>query len=281
MKFGFVLGLILGLTITFFLFLVLVSGLDANHPLVSSNVIAFLKDVVGPFAAGLGGAAVGALLSSHFQRAHDKTKEDEQILKDYFEGHSILHSKYRELKDIHFNAVQPYADKVWRFLEMPKDPGGSDIKDRAEKVLGPIFLQLGLNEALELLCLCETFHRYCLQNQAQRDAIKEECDNLLNERNVPSSDLKSALEVLGKNRILRLYISTEGFIEVLGKAVSEFERLIKMLDDKAFPHIKKINPQKRVVFVPIKESTPQASAPIIETKEQLEALFDQIVWKPL
>lgn len=273
MKFGLVLGLILGITVTFFLFLIVVSGIDANHPLVSSSVIAFLKDVVGPFAAGLGGAAVGALLSSHFQHAHDKAKENDQILKDYFHGYSILLSKFHELRATHENAVRPYQEYPLRFVDIPSAPGYSNIQERAELILGPILLQLGLFEVMDTIRTCETGYSYCLQNHAQRDNIFNECRDKLIDIPDEDRDILRIVEEIGLVKVGRLYFATEGFIEVLDETLEWFAKLLNILDTQAAPQIKKLNPLKIVAAsysaLPIQKTPP----PAIRSTEHLEEIY--------
>lgn len=275
MKIGFALGLILGAAATLFFLLALVAVWDVNHQLVSANANAFLKDVIGPFAAGLGGAAIGALLSSHFQRASDRAKEVDQVFKDYFLGYSILVSKFYELRSTQENAVRPYQDSALRFLDIPSSPGYADIEGRAELVLGPILLQLGFERVMDAIRVCETTYSYCLQNHEQRDTLHSECRELLAEFGGKPIALKLIVKAIGSSRVLRLYSATEGFIEVLDQGVMDFADLIRWLDREVAPKIKQLNPSRIVATTQLVGSISETPPPKIKSKERLEEIIQR------
>lgn len=253
MRLGIIIGIILGAVSTIFAFLAFFSFSDVGKRLMPADNIAFFKDIVGPLAAGLGGAAAGAVMSAYSQRVIEKDKELDKLVLDYNSGVTILLSRLNELYSFRQVAIIPYQNEAMRFISIPSMPLNAGVQGSCEALLTPVMLAIDCAELLNDISLCEARYSACLLNQQQRDLLYEECRQRAGEDRDLAISLFDLKKQLGVIRLRNIYRATEGYIEVLEETISGLTAVLSRLNSEALPKLKARKPDRLLIKTGMKD----------------------------
>ncbi|WP_213157988.1 hypothetical protein [Pseudomonas aeruginosa] len=232
------LGGVLGFLASLYFLLVVLSFFPEGEILFSSGIYLFLKDVVGPFAAGLGGAVAGAFSSYMFQLATDREKSAVEAVNNYNRALAILNSKYNDLCTIKKGMVVPYFHHEVRFVMMPSLPARHPIQSNAIDFLCDSLVVHGLGDVFGKVVLAEERYSSSICNIAERNKMLEQYRAELDASDVRGGDILSMLvRIHGRERVIRLYQYTESMLVALDEALRTLYEVINALSEELAPKI--------------------------------------------
>ncbi|QZX85370.1 hypothetical protein [Metapseudomonas otitidis] len=276
MRLGIIIGIILGAVSTIFIFLAFFSFYDVGKKLMSADNIAFFKDIIGPLAAGLGGAAAGAVMSVYAQKINEKDKELDKLVLDYNSGVTNLLSQLNEMYTFREIAIVPFQNDFMRFISIPALPLGGESRANSQAMLNPVLLELDCADLLNEVAMCEARYLACLQNLKQRDRLYEECRQKIADDESLFVSLFDLKNQLGPKRLKNLYVATEGYIKVLDESIFKHQELLKRLSGEAIPRLKAKRPDRPLIKTDIMEGAnlDPLSPPVFASAAELMAAVD-------
>ncbi|WP_095124381.1 hypothetical protein [Pseudomonas sp. Irchel s3a12] len=239
MVFPLVIGSILGGFAVFFIFLCVFAFSPEFSQLISPLVIAVLKDVGGPVAAGFGGAMAGAGCSYFLQQRTEKANE---VKLDFSVVHrSVIHltAQLNDLFSIKKYNIYPVRDSKIRFLEISKIAISPSVTERVDPRIIDIALSVGDTVTIDTIYLAEARYRACFENFSNRNLVLDEYRATLKAAGVGKSGqhtLCEAFSVVGEGQLIALHNVTEQMIEVLDETlqslIESLARVSGILDKK-------------------------------------------------
>lgn len=232
------LGGVLGFLASLYFLLVVLSFFPEGEVLFSSGIYLFLKDVVGPFAAGLGGAVAGAFSSYMFQLATDKAKSAVEAVNSYNRALTILNSKYNDLCTIKNGMVVPYSHHEFRFVMMPSLPLRHPVQGNAIDFLSDKLVIHGLADVFAKVVLAEERYSSSICNITERNKMLEQYRAESDASGVRERDMLSMLvRIHGPERVIRLHQYTENMLVALDEALRTLYEAINALHEELAPKI--------------------------------------------
>lgn len=244
-RISFFVGVILGIVGSVFLSLTILSFFPTVEPILPTRTYEFIKDILGPVAAGFGGAIAGVLTSHHIQTKAEARKAEAEALSaertaeaekvsDYNKGIGILISKYRDIAAIKTQVVMTSKDDQLRFLTMPISQDIPENQLRASDHLGKLLIEQGMGEMLSKLMVLEQKYIAAIYSVRERNRTilpyRTEFDAALPRdqfrRNAGISDV---IWIHGCTRLLRLYSFSEGFISLIDDTLVSFDNVLTEL----------------------------------------------------
>ncbi|WP_341860578.1 hypothetical protein AAEO47_06825 [Pseudomonas aeruginosa] len=243
-------GAYLGVTIVFFGLLVVLSFSSEISDLITPTVLSLLKDIVGPVAAGFGGAIAGAYAAYFLSRSEalriKKEKEaEEKRVREMQEIQEInvtlvgLFAKLNDVWTIKKSYFDPWEDEPLRFLTIPPFTMPLKVPERISNSTIANIECLGLDNAVRLFYMADEGYYAILDNLSARGALLRDIRELMSANgcaNGVSVGLRDYLVYAGIGRLVALYINTEELIRQI-KAVSSdliasISALTNMADQK-------------------------------------------------
>lgn len=232
MIFPLVMGLIIGGCVVFFIFLSIFAFSPEISQMINPLVVAVLKDVAGPVAAGFGGAIAGAACSYIFQQ---KNERDKEVKADFTVVHrAVIHlsQQLNDLFSVKKYAIYPSRDSKIRFLDISKIPSNPGVIERIDPRVIDVVLSMGDASTIDTIYLAEARYRACFENFANRNLSLDEY-----RANLKSSDFgkKSELtlcqiySVVGEGQLIALHDMTEQMIEVVDEALQTLSESLGLL----------------------------------------------------
>lgn len=243
--FGF--GIIFGLAASVFTVIFALAFYPSAEQILPSKTYEFLKDILGPVAAGFGGAIAGAVMgafaNARVQEKFEHNKSAIAQITSYNMGLIILTSMYRELATLKKDLVIPIKDEPLRFILMPITHELKISSDRATDALSILLSTLGLAEPLSDLMLAEQSYAAAMGSLIERNRIvpeyREKFDNAMSKKaGRQRTGLKELVEIHGHTSILRLYNFSEATISGLDNSLVKLHGVMARLDAELAPLIK-------------------------------------------
>lgn len=224
----------MGFVVTIFLFLGLLAVFPESTSPIPSVVHNIFKDILGPVAAGFGGALLGAFSTYAIQSNTERRKEKISFIKSYNEGLTILTMKYKDLWSIKQQVIVPCQNEPLRFMRMPRFQEYLSSDDRAIDALSQIIINAGMGDLLSKLLVAEKKYTAALASFGERNDLLlqyvAELDGYYAKtkgRQRPT--LADLVLIHSHTRILRLYDFSEGVIRNLDDAIASLYHIINHL----------------------------------------------------
>ncbi|WP_312571390.1 hypothetical protein [Stutzerimonas balearica] len=268
-----IIGMLAGVVLSFFLLTALLVIFTDSNPALPPNFFTFLKDVIGPVAAGFGGAIAGAASSYYMQQHSEANKETKKRELDYNSGLSVIAAKINDLASTKAALIIPYQHNRLRFIEIPALPAGEPISASAEQCLGHILITLGKAQLMMKLNLAEQRYRASVWNLAERSRYiqryREDADKHAsgNRRTITLLEIS---EITGLSRLIRLYNFTEQMIAVLDEAIISLKEIMLEIQKECSPLLKKEGCKIILLTPEENESLERTPPPFFENADQIE-----------
>lgn len=277
MKWNVLLGVVIGLIVAVFLFLFTFALLPSAEPALPPGMFSLMKDIVGPVAAGFGGAIAGAFASYFIQSAAENRKKLEQECVNYSAAIGILISKINELGSIKKAMIVPCQDEQLRFFTIRTVPKGDVSKAQAAPLINDLLIRYGLSELFVELGVAEEYYlsmiwsvNHCGDYIARyRDEQRKH--TLGKQREISLSTLK---EIHGVSGILQLYSFVEGFILALDEAIAAMINVMERVQKELAPKLRIQGAMLLNASVPDNEVLKRTPEPFYKNSEELAAMLD-------
>ncbi|WP_338487578.1 hypothetical protein VRB78_16350 [Pseudomonas trivialis] len=243
--FGF--GIIFGLAASVFSMIFALAFYPSAEQILPSKTYEFFKDILGPVAAGFGGAIAGAVMgaiaNARMQEKFEHNKAAIAQITSYNMGLIILTSMYRELATLKKDLVIPVKDEPLRFILMPITHEINISSDRATDAMRILISTLGLAELLSDLMLAEQSYVAAMGSLIERNRMvleyREKFDNAMSKKpGRQKAGLKELVEIHGHTSILRLYNYSEATISGLDRSLVRLHDVMVRLDAELAPLVK-------------------------------------------
>lgn len=272
-------GSIIGFVATIFLVFVLLSVFSESTSPVPSVVYAIFKDILGPVAAGFGGALLGAFATYAMQSNVERRKEKISAVNAYNKGMTVLLVKYKDLWTLKQQVIVPCQDLPLRFLRIPRFQEFLPNSESATDSLNQIIISAGIGDLLSKLMIAEKKYIAALASFRERNDMvlqyMTELDTHFSKtkgRQTPS--LSDLVEIHSHTRLLRLYDFSESVIRNLDDAITYLHDLIVKLGEKLPSQIKF---QKNPLIEINLEKPEQTPMPHYRTIDELSAALEAAV----
>lgn len=234
MIFPLVMGVIIGGCVVFFLFLAIFAYSPEISQIINPLVVAVLKDVAGPVAAGFGGAISGAACSYMFQQ---KIERDKEVKSNFTVVHrAVIHlsQQLNDLFSVKKYIIYPSRESQIRFLDISKIPSNPAVAERVDPSLIDVVLSLGDASTIDTIYLAEARYRACFENFANRNVSLDEYRASLKRSDFGKRTELTLCEiysVVGEGQLIALHIMTEEMIEVLDEALQTLSQSLELLSN--------------------------------------------------
>jgi hypothetical protein len=164
-------GILIGVFSMFFLFAGLVSYSQDLAMLTTAPVVALLKDVMGPVAAGFGGALAGAYGAYFLQKNSETDKQLREDASAVYKAQMQFMQKINDLISIKKNNIFPYKDSKLRFLEIPALPEIAGVPDRVSDRLIDVLIAKKNSDIVNDIFLADARYYACFANFSNRSQM--------------------------------------------------------------------------------------------------------------
>ncbi|EPJ82409.1 hypothetical protein [Pseudomonas sp. CFT9] len=223
MFFPMVMGFLVGAFSIFFLSLAILAFASDLSQMISPVVIAVLKDVGGPVAAGFGGAIAGAVCSYIFQKRTEKEKENKADISTIHKTWVRLMMQMNELYSIKKYNIFPSLGHAARFIDISKLPSNAGVIDRVDPRIIDIALSVKDARAIDILYLADARYRACFENFANRNEGLDEYRATLKSAGLGRAgghSLDELKDAVGLGQLVAIHVMTEQTIEILDETLS-------------------------------------------------------------
>jgi hypothetical protein len=234
-------GAVIGAVLTILLLMGALSFFSDAKEVVSPDLYSFLKDIVGPIAAGFGGAIAGALTT--YKVSTDAQAKTEGLIeaRNYNRGVLILVSKLNELASIKKSMIIPCESDLLRFATIPALPTQDKDRGRAEAYLTETLIALESYDVIKHVVLAEEYFDSVRSSLNERNRMVdrhraqiEQGDSRFEGR----VSLNNLVQVHGVGATIKLYVFTEQFIEMVDDSIVILRRAIDSVSDTCAEKLK-------------------------------------------
>lgn len=240
MIFSLIIGVLLGVFFTFFLFLSLFAFSPDLAQMISPVVVTVLKDVGGPVAAGFGGAIAGAVCSYVFQQRNEKEKEVKAEISAIHKTSVRLSIQLNDLFSVKKYNILPSLEHRLRFLDISKIPSCPSMTSQVDSRIIDIAVSLKDAKAIDTIYLADARYKACFENFNNRNLGLDEYRATLKAAGLGrggSHIIEELYHAVGQGQLVALHVMTEQMIEVLDESIqtlSEALELMTAMMDKKF-----------------------------------------------
>ncbi|EPJ7517523.1 hypothetical protein MC833_000171 [Pseudomonas aeruginosa] len=282
-------GMLIGGAATFFSILFLFSFSPDIERSINPSMLSLLKDIVGPVAAGFGGAIAGAyaayfLSRSEALRVKAEKEAEENRLREIQEVQEInvalvnLMAKLNDIWTIKVSYFDPWADNPLRFLLIPPFTMPVKVPERLPNSTVAKVACLGLKDATNILYKADEGYYSILDNLLVRGGALKEIRDLLSERartNGGTLSLQDYKVFAGAGRLVALYINTEGLIKLIRDISNDLIGSISALSDMAICKYKGLG-VPIITHNVISDSKFEMPAPYYTSVEDLKSELEEL-----
>ncbi|EIK71860.1 hypothetical protein PseBG33_2876 [Pseudomonas synxantha BG33R] len=217
-------GVTVGIVVSIFSFFSLLSAFPETYSPFPTSVSSIFKDILGPVAAGFGGALLGAFATYGIQSHAERRKEKIAAINAYNKGVSILSMKYNDLWVLKHQLVTPHQDKELRFMHIPRTQGLFPNAENAADALNQIFIKEGMGDLLTKMLIAEkkyaAIHSSFQERNDMVQPFAKQLDTYLAKtRGRQSPTLGELVGIHSHTSLLRLYEYSEQLIMTLDDAL--------------------------------------------------------------
>lgn len=234
MFFPLVMGFLIGAFSIFLISLAILAFASDISQIISPVVIAVLKDVGGPVAAGFGGAIAGAVCSYIFQKRTETEKENKADISTIHKTWVRLMMQLNELYSIKKYNIFPSLDHAARFLDISKLPSNAGVVDRVDPRIIDIALSVKDASAIDILYLADARYRACFENFTNRNEGLDEYRVTLKSAGlgrVGGHSLDEVKEAVGVGQLIAIHVMTEQMIEILDETLNTLKSAMAVVTE--------------------------------------------------
>lgn len=234
------LGVAIGLFLALQLLLFLVSFSPAIAWMLDKNIIAFLKDVIGPVSAGFGGAVAGAYAAFRFQSNSEKRKELKTAERALHMAKLNLMQKLNDLASIKKYNVFPHRNHRARFIVIPELPESPGVRDPIGLGVIDLLIAAKQGDLINLVLLADQRYEACFQNFKARNKALLDYRAVINASEIGKTidtSLGQICKYVEPGRLVALHVNTEVVLEAFDEAVDTLNSVLTGLSsalDKSF-----------------------------------------------
>ncbi|MBD9653559.1 hypothetical protein IB239_01875 [Pseudomonas sp. PDM12] len=280
-----IIGAALGVVGTIFLALMVLAFVVPDYSYAPSTIYNFLKDIVGPVAAGFGGALAGAYASYSFQERTLASAENKVSLKVYNKAIMVLVNKYAELLTFKMQVIAPHENVDLRFVTIPELIGFEATQEKVAYSICELLLSVGEGDLFKDLVKAESGYSSAMAAIKERSLIYGEHRARSDQVSIIASgshdlNFKALVSVHGIPALVRLYQETEGMISTVDTVVEILFNALKRLDQECGPKIKDYLGGKVIVSeINYALSFKRSAKPFYENSGQLISALESGVHK--
>ncbi|CRI57749.1 hypothetical protein [Pseudomonas sp. CCOS 191] len=235
-------GFIVGLVFSVFGFFALLAFVSDQSSIFVSGAYNIFKDILGPVAAGFGGAIAGAFATYRLQSLVEDNKSKVTDVSNYNRGVEILSAKNRDLWVYKRQVIEKFQKHELRFLKMPDFPEMPINSLMASDYLNELLIRFGMGSEISALMTAERKYVATISNLWQRNRMiakyRMELDEFFRMRRTRyTPSLGDLVRVHGHTRLLRLYEYTEMAIDDLDRSLAAFYKILISLQRNMAKHI--------------------------------------------
>lgn len=227
-------GVGIGLFLAFQLLLFLISFSPAVAWILDKNIVAFLKDVVGPVSAGFGGAVAGAYAAFKFQSNAEKRKELKAAARTLYMAKLNLMQKLNDLGSIKKHSIIQHCDHPARFVligELPESPG---VREALDSNIIDLLIGAGAGKLISTVLLADKRYEACFENFRLRNKALLEYRAIINSSKIGqgyNTTLADICKVVEPGRLIALHVNTEGVLEAFDGAIETLNTVLMAIGD--------------------------------------------------
>lgn len=233
-------GVALGIFLAFQFLLFLFSFSPAVAWMLDKNIVAFLKDVVGPVSAGFGGAVAGAYAAFRFQNNAEKRKELKAAARTLTMAKLNLMQKLNDLSSIKKHNVLKYSDHPARFImigELPETPG---VREAVDPNIIDLLIGARASKLISRVLLADRRYEACFENFKLRNRALLDYRAILTASHLGqtyNATLEDVCNVIEPGRLIALHFNTEGVLEMFDETIETLHSALSAVSeslDKSF-----------------------------------------------
>lgn len=227
-------GVGIGLFLAFQFLLFLFSFSPAVAWMLDKNIVAFLKDVVGPVSAGFGGAVAGAYAAFRFQNNAEKRKELKAAARTLSMAKLNLMQKLNDLGSIKKHSVFQHCKHPARFVligELPESPG---VREAIDPNIIDLLIGAGAGKLVSSVLLADKRYEACFENFKLRNKALLEYRAIVNASKIGqgyNTTLADICKVVEPGRLIALHFNTEGVLEMFDETIETLSSALNAIGD--------------------------------------------------
>lgn len=236
------LGAFAGAILTIFVVMAGLAFLEPGEYGVPAPLYNLLKDIVGPVAAGFGGAISGAFVSYRYQQDNERRQTLREEGKSYNRAMGLLAYKLNDIASIKTSAILPYENHSLRFIIIPAMPHSQAREERATDTLSDILIGRGEEDLLPLVFEAEEMYHSARESFFQRVQLISEMREKTEAAEEGSGRLIS-LEIMvsihGAGATIRMYRLTEQVIVAIDDSIDQLINALEILGQRCGSKLKR------------------------------------------
>lgn len=223
-------GMAIGIFLAFQFLLFLFSFSPAVAWMLDRNVVAFLKDVIGPVSAGFGGAVAGAYAAFKFQTNSEERKELKSAARTLSVAKLNLMQKLNDLCSIKKHNIYQHRDHLARFVvigELPESPG---VREPIDPGIIDLLITARESELISTVLLADKRYEACFENFKLRNKAIREYRGVVNSSEIGmtlNTSLAEVCKIVEPARLVALHQNTEGVLEAFDDSIETLQAALK------------------------------------------------------
>ena len=234
-------GAVIGAVVMVFAVMAGLAFIEPGEYGVPAPLYMLLKDIVGPVAAGFGGAVSGALVSYKYQQDTERKASAKAKVRNYNKAVAILASKLNDVGSLKRIFVLPFQNDAVRFIRMPVVSGRYTTPGSAVELLEEILIEHGLHKLYTDIGIVEALYFSVHDSVGSRDRIIEKHRDRADEvshRYGRRLTLRDVAEIHGVPSLVRLYVYTEDIISLIDECIASISSVMKRLNEECASRVK-------------------------------------------
>ncbi|WP_409314999.1 hypothetical protein [Pseudomonas putida] len=227
-------GVAIGIFLAFQFLLFLFSFSPAVAWMLDKNIVAFLKDVVGPVSAGFGGAVAGAYAAFRFQNNAEKRKELRAAARTLTMAKLNLMQKINDLASIKKHSVFQYRDHPARFIMIGELPESRGVREPIDPSIIDLLMGVKAGELIGRVLLADKRYEACFENFKLRNKALFEYRAILTGSHLGqkyNATLADICSVIEPGRLIALHVNTEGVLEMFDETIESLSSALNAIGD--------------------------------------------------
>lgn len=227
-------GVGIGIFLAFQVLLFLFSFSPAVAWMLDKNIIAFLKDVVGPVSAGFGGAVAGAYAAFRFQNNSEKRKELKAAARTLTMAKLNLMQKINDLVSIKKHSVLQYRDHPARFIMIGELPESRGVRESIDPNIIDLLMDVKAGELISRVLLADKRYEACFENFKLRNKALFEYRAILTGSHLGqtyNATLADICSVIEPGRLIALHVNTEGVLGMFEETLETLSSALNAISD--------------------------------------------------
>lgn len=274
-----VIGAVIGAVAALFMVMAGLAFIEPGDYGVPPFLYLFLKDIVGPVAAGFGGAISGAFISYRYQQQNEERKLLSDEARSFNRAMALLAHKLNDIASIKNSAILPRQNDPVRFITIPPIAQSPSREERAAESLGEILIGRGLQDLLPDIFEAEELYHSVRESFYERATLisemREKTEISVEGRGrVVSLDL--LVNILGVGATVRMYHLTEQIITGIDDAIDGLIDSLMVVGERCGRKIKSDGGAVLIYGKDKNEAYTRTAAPFFRDADHLEQSITEL-----